>query len=249
MSISHEALRNELPAYALGTLEAPDSARLERHLAGCAECRQLLREYEEVNRLLPLGLPRTEPSPSARRELFNRARIDATASRRRKFHAWWPRLRLHALTATIVVVAVLVSALVWTQIDGGDSEDAAAILEDLREDSDTQVIPMLGSDAAPQAVAQLFFQPGKTQAGLVVSGLPPLPGDRAYQLWFVQPDETRHNGGVFNVDSSGQAMVIIDAPPDYAPGWRCGVTEEPAGGSDAPTGQNVMLGNYEDYDW
>ena len=71
---------------------------------------------------------------------------------------------------------------------------------------------MLGSEAAPQAVAQLFFQPGETQAGLVVSGLPPLPENRAYQLWFVHPDETRYDGGVFNVDAGGQAMVVIDAP-------------------------------------
>jgi len=108
---------------------------------------------------------------------------------------------------------------------------------------------MRGSDAAPQAVAQLLFQPGDTRAGLVVSGLQPLPDERAYQLWFVRPDATRYDGGVFSVDSGGQAMVIIEAPADYAPGWNCGVTEEPAGGSEWPTGQNVLRGSYEDYDW
>jgi hypothetical protein len=44
-------------------------------------------------------------------------------------------------------------------------------------------------------------------------------------------------------------MVVIEAPADYAPGWSCGVTEEPAGGSEQPTGQNVMRGNYTDYEW
>lgn len=249
MSIPHDILRDDLPAYALGTLDLPASARLERHLAECAECRLLLREYEEVMRLLPLGLPRTEPSPAARRELFNRVRTDEAASKRRDAGGWWPRVRLHALTAAIVVIAVLAGALFWNLSGGDDDEDAAAIVEDLRKSPDTQIIPMLGSEAAPQAVAQLFFQPGETRAGLVVSGLPPLPDDRAYQLWFVHPDETRYDGGVFNVDAGGQAIVVIDAPADYAPGWRCGVTEEPAGGSDVPTGRNVMRGSYTDYEW
>ncbi len=249
MSIPHETLQVDLPAYALGVLEPPATTRLERHLGECAECRRLLHEYEEVMRLLPLGLPQTQPSPTSRRELFDRVRIDETASRRRSAQRWWPRIRLHALTAMVVVAIVVGSALVWTLSDEGDGEDAAAIVEDLREDEDTQIIPMLGSEAAPQAVAQLFFQPGRTRAGLVVSGLPPLPDDRDYQLWFVQPDEKRHDGGVFDVDAGGQAMVVVDAPADYAPGWRCGVTEEPAGGSEEPTGQNVMRGAYEEYEW
>jgi anti-sigma-K factor RskA len=249
MSIPHETLRDDLPAYALGTLEPAATARLGRHLDECAECRQLLREYEEVMRLLPLGLPQTQPSPAARRELFNRVRTDASVVRRRAATGWWPKMRVHILTAAAVVAVVLGSALFWTLSMDDDGEDAAAIVEDLRADEDTQIISMLGSEAAPQAVAQLFFQPGETRAGLVVSGLPPLPVDRAYQLWFVHPDETRYDGGVFNVDASGQAIVAIDAPADYAPGWRCGVTEEPASGSDEPTGRSVMVGSYTDYEW
>ena len=249
MSIPHETFRDDLSAYALGTLEPQATARLERHLGECAECQQVLREYEEVMRLLPLGLPQTQPSPSARRELFNRVRTVETASRRRSAQGWWPRLRPLALTAVAIVAIVVGSALFWTLTGDDNGEDAAAIVEDLREDEDTQIVPMLGSEAAPQAVAQLFFQPGRTRAGLVVSGLPPLPADRAYQLWFVRPDETRYDGGVFTVDAGGQAMVVIDAPADYAPGWRCGVTEEPASGSTEPTGRNVMLGSYTDYEW
>jgi len=249
MSISHDTFRDDLPAYALGTLEPLATPRLERHLDECADCRQLLREYEEVMRLLPMGLPQTQPSPSARRELFNRVRTDEAASSRWPAQRWWPRMRRYALAAVAIVVIVTGAALFWTMSGDDNGEDAAAVVEDLRNDEATQIVPMLGSDAAPQAVAQLLFQPGNTRAGLVVSGLPPLPVDRAYQLWFVRPDETRYDGGVFDVDAGGQAMVVIDAPADYGPGWRCGVTEEPAGGSDKPTGQNVMLGAYEEYEW
>ncbi len=249
MSIPHDILRDDLLAYALGTLDPDATARLQRHLEECGACSQELREYEDVMRLLPLGLPRAEPSPAARRELLRRVRTDEASSKRRVGAGWWPRIRLHALTAVVVVVAVIGGALFWNLSGGDDGDDDAATVAALRTDSETQIIPMLGSVDAPRAVAQLFFQPGETRAGLVVSGLSPLPEGRVYQLWFVQPDETRHDGGIFNVDSGGQAVVAIDAPVDYAPGWTCGVTEEPAGGSGSPTGRNVLRGSYEDYDW
>ena len=39
----HERWRDELAAYLLGALEPGEAAELERHLAGCAECRAELR--------------------------------------------------------------------------------------------------------------------------------------------------------------------------------------------------------------
>lgn len=249
MNSPHDIFHDDLPSYALGTLDTPDSARLERHLQECADCRKALHDYQEVMRLLPFGLPVTEPSVTARQELFRRVRNDRTRERDRTWINWWPRVRLHAVTGIAVVAVVLSAALFWTTSDENENEDTAAIVNNLRTNPDTQIVPMLGSNAAPQAVAQLFFQPGKTRAGLVVSGLPPLSNDRAYQLWFVDPNESRYDGGVFTVDADGQAVVVIDAPAAYSHGWRCGVTEEPAGGSESPTGQNVMVGTYSDYEW
>lgn len=257
MTMPHDLLHDDLPAHALGTLDPPEAARLERHLAECAACRLLLREYEEVMSLLPLGLPLTEPPRAARRELLRRLRKDDASAMRRVADGWRHPVRpgsLAAAAALVAVVAVVVLVAVagtmyWSRSEGDDSEDTATIVEELRQSPNTRIVSMLGSDAAPKAVAQLLFQPGETRAALVISGLPPLPSDRAYQLWFVAPNETRFNGGVFTVDSDGQAMVVIDAPVDYAPGWRCGVTEEPSGGSGQPTGQNVLRGAYTDRDW
>ena len=218
MNTPHDDFQDNVPAYALGTLETPASAQLERHLGECAECRKALHDYQEVLRLLPLGLPIAEPSAGARHELLHRIRTDNGVSRSRSMRGWWPRVRLHALTAIVVVAIVAAGSIYWTASENNRGDDSAAIVNNLRSNPDTQIIPMLGSNSAPQAVAQLFFQPGKTRAGLVVSGLPPLEDDRAYQLWFVDPSEQRYDGGVFNVGSDGQAMVVIDAPAEYAPG-------------------------------
>jgi anti-sigma-K factor RskA len=249
MNVPHEQYQHDLAAFALGSLEPEETARLERHLAECASCRELLAEYEEVMRLLPLGLPRAEPSPVARRELFHRLRVDRAEEADRRRSDWWHRFRLQALTVAASVLVVLAGAIIWGLYRDDEPQDAAAIVDELQEQPDTRIVAMRGSEAAPQAVGQLLFQPGDTKAGLVVSGLPPQPDDRAYQLWFVRPDETRIDGGVFRVDDDGRAIVVVSAPADYAVGWSCGVTDEPAGGSDQPTGRNVLRGTYKEDDW
>jgi len=248
MSIPHDAFQDDLAAFALGALDDEATARLKQHLSTCAECRERLHEYEEITRLLPLGLPRTEPSPTSRRELLARVRRVEKAERQGNTRGWWPKMRRHLLTAAAVVAIVFAAAIYWESTND-NGIDAAETVAMLRDDADTEIVSMRGSPDAPQAVAQLFFQPGRTRAGLVVSGLPPLPDHMQYQLWFVDPDDTRYDGGMFDVDDSGQAMVVINAPADYSYGWRCGVTEEPAGGSDVPTGRNVLIGSYEEYEW
>jgi anti-sigma-K factor RskA len=249
MNVPHERHEHDLAAYALGSLEPEETARLKRHLAECVACRGALREYEEVMRLLPLGLPRAEPSPMARRELFHRLRMDREDLAVRRRSGWWPRVRLQALTFGAALVLVLAGVIGWGLYHDDEPRDAAAIVETMRDEPDTRIVAMRGSDAAPEGIGQLVFQPGETRAGLVVSGLPPQPQDRAYQLWFVRPDQTRVDGGVFRVDGDGKAIVVVTAPVEYAVGWGCGVTDEPSGGSAHPTGRNVLAGSYKDYDW
>lgn len=247
MSDLHSTMRDDLPAYVLGSLDEETSARVEQHLQECDECQTLVYEYGEVLRLLPLGLPMAEPTRAARRELFNRLHRDSPDTKQRPATRWWPRLRLQALTAILVLGIVAAGAFFISQ--GGDEPDAAAIVENLRASSETRIVPMSGSGAASGAVAQLLFQPGKTRAGLVVSGLPLLGPDRAYQLWFVTPEDQSIDGGVFNVGAGGQAMVVVNAPADYVSGWECGITEEPAGGSDRPTGEHILTGSYANDGW
>jgi len=89
MSDAHERLRDDVAAYALGTLEPTDAARVEDHLLDCAACRVLLREYAAVYALLPFAVPSTPPPPAAwptiRAQLGRGARAPGAAR-------GWPRL-------------------------------------------------------------------------------------------------------------------------------------------------------------
>src|SRR6266511_2070203 len=56
-----EQIREKLEAYALGALDADEQARVEQHLAECAECRQLAAEYAETVNRLPQALATASP--------------------------------------------------------------------------------------------------------------------------------------------------------------------------------------------
>ncbi|WIY05767.1 zf-HC2 domain-containing protein [Amycolatopsis mongoliensis] len=44
--------RTDLGAYSLGLLDAAETARVERHLSACPDCRQEAREFEAVRSML-----------------------------------------------------------------------------------------------------------------------------------------------------------------------------------------------------
>ncbi|MGI8554650.1 MAG: anti-sigma factor [Dehalococcoidia bacterium] len=50
-----------LEAYALGALEASDAVRVQQHIEGCAECRDVVKEYERLLAVLPEALALASP--------------------------------------------------------------------------------------------------------------------------------------------------------------------------------------------
>jgi len=237
----HVAVADELPAYALGSLDAASATRLEDHLARCPSCRAVLREYQEVTRLLPLALPAARPPGTARSELLSRVGSDTRRSRR--VIALWKRTPVRLATAAVAaVLAVAIGVGVWSVTREDAPNDPASVVEQLESSPDVRVVSMAGSQNAPGAVGQLIIKPDAHQAGLIASGLPTLKHDHCYQVWFVRPDGTRVSGGIFWPDDTGGAVTLVDLPENISDFKTVGVTEEVYPGSSNPTGQAVLRG-------
>ena len=68
----HIPFRENIPAYALGALDAEDVAALEAHLQTCASCRDELAAYRATSDSLLMALPPQKPSAALRRRLQRR---------------------------------------------------------------------------------------------------------------------------------------------------------------------------------
>ena len=113
-------------------------------------------------------------------------------------------------------------------------------LEDMST-SATLVKGLEGTPEAPDAKGMMFLSATRTNALVVVFGLPPMAGDKTYQLWLIS-DGTRVSGGMFTVNERGYGMAAVEAPVPLKSYKSVGVTDEPKGGSAWPTGKKVMGG-------
>jgi hypothetical protein len=115
-----------------------------------------------------------------------------------------------------------------------------------------QVVPMMFSaratavplrpaaaPSAPEGRLVVDNQDGK--ALLLVRQLPPLPQNRAYQVWVAPSHEQRPMpAGVFRVDQDGIGLLSLSLPVSLDQLRRLMVTIEPEEGSVEPTGQPVL---------
>lgn len=247
----HERQRDDLAGYALDAIDADGVARIEAHLPGCPECQQALQEYRGVLELLPLGLPVTQPAATSRATLISRTRIAHSASRAgSRTRTWgWPGARV-AVAGIAAALVIVVGAVVWRQSLEQEQRDDASLVALIRNNPASIAMPMSGAEAAPDATGNLFIEPGETEAALVANSLPQPRQGHQFQFWFIRPDDTRISGGVFDVDRTGGAVALLSAPAEFGDGWSCGVSEEPVGGSPAPTGRRILRAAYDgDYNY
>ena len=125
-----------------------------------------------------------------------------------------------------------------TQLTRGEVERAAllghlAVLGASR----LQQVQLAALPPAPSASARMFVDPGTGQAIFSATGLPALPNNRTYQLWFISAGKPV-SAGIFEVGPQGNGRVLVQAAPPASVIWA--VTVEPAGGVPQPTGEMVL---------
>ena len=110
------------------------------------------------------------------------------------------------------------------------------------KDPRVQVALLKGLEGNPAARAKLLWHPGSKQGILWVSGLPPLPLEKSYELWAFVGDQPVP-AGTFDAKSDVPTVIPIskqeslsEAPVKFA------VSVEPKGGVPSPTGAIVLVG-------
>lgn len=219
----HDRWRDELAAYLLGALEPGEAAGLERHLAGCEECREELAWLRPAVQLLPEAVERVEPAPELRARLMEQVRSEADhppAPSMEREHE--PRRRFLTLRPAIglAVLALVVAAVAGYAIRGGSNG------------GDTSTVV---SGSPPGVIVEMVSE--GDSGTLHLANLPQLPPDEVLQAWVERDDRVVSAKTLFVPNRDGTATAVID---DMAGVDTVMITAEPRGGSLQPTSEPIV---------
>lgn len=171
----------------------------------------------------PVTPAQTTPSPSSR-----------------KTQARWFNRPMLALTAVAAAIALIVGGGAIANVLGQTS---------FQEQQADQLAAITSADDMQQEVAKVSTGGTATvvwsaelgKSAVILDGMAALPGDKTYQLWYMDEAGAPTRAGLFDVTGSEREWRVLDG--NIGSGTVVGVTVEPRGGSDAPTTAPIFAVN------
>ena len=240
----HLPYLENIPAYALGALDVKEAAALEAHLQTCTSCREELAAYRVTSDNLLMSFPPQEPSGALRKRIQSRLPSAQTSAR--------PRLRLSFSRAAVGLAIILLLALnifSFAQVRALRSQQAR-LLDQIQNGQ--MALVMLSYPHAQSFPIQangvtgsLLLDREYNNAVLILRGLPAIPENQTYQVWLIAPNGERTSAGLVRPQTDIPFLSQpLSSTKDLANFVGAGMTIEPAGGSDHPTGAQVFQINF-----
>jgi anti-sigma-K factor RskA len=251
-----------LPFYVLDALTQEEKELVESYLAEHPEARTQVQDLQSGASALPYAVSPVEPPHRVKESLMVRIASDAQARERSSARASSESSR-HGLRFEdifrVLGFGAAAIAIVWAfvlnaqiarlrnEIAGlndqvaNQSQSIEQIIANLPQtnQSDVITVSLKGTEAQPRAQGQLIANPNDQSAVLVISGLPPLEPGRTYQVWLI--GNAPVSAGLLTVDENGQSVLIVTSEETIGSFNSLGISIEPEGGSQQPTGEIVVL--------
>jgi anti-sigma-K factor RskA len=190
--------------YALDACDPEERQRVEAHLAGCPECRSLVRRFTRTAAALPLSIEAERPPEALRARI-----LAAAAASKRPARVVVPlrvspararrRVRLH-WAAVAVLVAALAGVVAWNVV----------LSRTLNAPPVRYAMVGTGSLAGVSGTVTEFG--GQDAALVALSGMPPPQPGKVYQLWLIDTANRATSAGTFTPAADGTARVGVDRP-------------------------------------
>ncbi|WP_345761781.1 anti-sigma factor [Diaminobutyricibacter sp. McL0608] len=149
---------------------------------------------------------------------------------------WFTRPIAIAAAAAAALVLFVGGVFVGSAISGNNSFEAqqAASLAEINSAADVQhtTSPVVGG-----GTATLVWSGDLGKSALVTTGLPQLPDDKTYELWYIRGSEATP-AGTMAPSGNGATWRVLEGT--MSAGDSVGVTVEPKGGSKQPTTKPIV---------
>lgn len=210
-----DALRDLLPAYALGAADPDEARQIDALLPSCPEWQAELAAYAQLEGDLAALIPPVVPPPDVKARLMQAV---ATRPTRQRLSWGW-------IAAACLLIALIASNAAWAALSSRQAR--------------LELVLSAQTNTAPAAVGRVLWTRHEPQAVLLLAGLPALPSDQTYQAW-MRDGERIVSLGLIQPQQDGSAALVIDGALLAGRFDTVGVTVEPAGGSDTPSSPPIV---------
>ncbi len=234
--MDYERFEELKEAYVLGALPEEERDEFERYLAAHPERQAEVDELGAFANLLAISPQQQEPPPELRRRVMEVVEAEASPrrARRRPIFAGL-REYLDARTITLGAAAMLVVGLLsWNVLLQNQVQDLSGQVEEAQAEGRT--IELEGTWAQQGASAEVAAI-DENRVILVAENMPSVPEDRTCQIWVIH-DDVPTPSGLFDPEGNMTAAAVTTS---IEKADAIAVTVEPAGGSEKPTSDPVLL--------
>jgi hypothetical protein len=266
---THEQFDEDLALYALEVLQGDERKVLEQHLPGCPACRLELEQLRGDGALLALAAFGPQPPQRARQRLLNAVArepktVVASSTASQTTHKgpaprdskprvpWWGILGWAAAVAAVIFTvslskenASLKQDVMSARSVAGQQAlelNAAQKFVNAITNPDAQHFTLVAAKAPPQPQGKAFYIKDKRSLVFLANNLPPLPSQKAYELWLIPSEGAPIPAGVFKPDAHGNAIITNPPLPPGKDAKAFAITVENEAGAETPTMPIVMMG-------
>ncbi|WP_353816437.1 anti-sigma factor domain-containing protein [Agromyces sp. SYSU T00266] len=151
------------------------------------------------------------------------------AAQRRWFQR--PAAIVAAAAAAVLVIAGAVVGVNWPGPTGWGAQRS---VQEIAAAPDAESVTVASADGGELTIV---WSAELGRSAVRASALPDVGAESTYELWYIDEAGARP-AGTFDPDD-GDAYVVLDG--EFTPGVVVGVTVEPAGGSEAPTTDPIVV--------
>ena len=240
----HTPFIENIPAFALGSLDAGDVSALENHLKTCESCRSELTAYRAISEGLLAAIPPKAPPASLRRQL--QAKLPSARRLSHQPLRWsWGQFAL-AFALGVLVLLNVFSALQMQSLQ----RQQAQLSHQLQSEQTTLALLSYPGVKTLRINTEgitgtLLLDEDRNAVAMFAWNLPQLSDSQTYQVWLIDSKEERVSLGLFRPDSSLPfTSFSIISSENLSNFVGLGVTVEPSGGSSHPTGTRLFTVNF-----
>ena len=257
--IAHAQSADDLALYALGLLAGSERTAVVGHMENCASCRLEVQQLRGDMSLLALSMTGAAAPRRARQRLLDAISMEPARpaeiarSHPARASGGWLATLSWVFAATFALVAAfalwqnagLKQQVAQIQTDAQKQQSELKQARDIANtltSSDAMHVTLVAAKAAPQPQGRAIYLRDRSSLIFTASNLPPLPPQKAYELWLIPARGAPIPAGVFKPDSQGGATVVDPPLPAGVVAKTFAITVEPEQGSTTPTMPIVMMG-------